>query len=187
MKENHELKIEVEEENHKLKIEVEEENHKLKIEVKEENHEIKIEVKEEDEKIKVEQYQDGYQDRKPNHHTLNTTNWTEPLASGPTDLQEHEEHQQTDGAPTVSSKGAVHGQTGKKPYSCDQCGATLKTKTDLKRHQRIHTGERPYSCDQCEAAFNTSNHLQRHKRIHTDGHTLENGLTGVNCVVNSFL
>ncbi|XP_058872873.1 uncharacterized protein LOC117398097 [Acipenser ruthenus] len=69
------------------------------------------------------------------------------------------------GADHFQSRQQIH--AGQKLHSCTECGKTLSTSTDLKRHRRIHTGERPYCCTDCGKNFNTSADLKRHRRIHT--------------------
>lgn len=39
--------------------------------------------------------------------------------------------------------------TGERPYQCNYCANTYKTKKDRRRHHRTHNGERPHKCDAC--------------------------------------
>uniref|UniRef100_A0A1B6DZU3 C2H2-type domain-containing protein n=1 Tax=Clastoptera arizonana TaxID=38151 RepID=A0A1B6DZU3_9HEMI len=59
----------------------------------------------------------------------------------------------------------VHRQTVHsidKPFSCNECSMTFKTKGSLTRHQRRHTDERPYVCIACSKGFRDSGSLTRH-------------------------
>ena len=54
-----------------------------------------------------------------------------------------------------------------RPFNCDQCEGTYKTKDDLKRHKRTHMVDRPFKCPQCGHGFVDNTGLIRHVRIHT--------------------
>ncbi|KAM4034826.1 uncharacterized protein ACNLHF_021526 [Anomaloglossus baeobatrachus] len=57
--------------------------------------------------------------------------------------------------------------TGEKSFSCSECGISFAHKTDFATHQRTHTGDKPYSCSECGKCFAKKSPLVEHQRTHT--------------------
>ena len=61
----------------------------------------------------------------------------------------------------------IRTHTGEKPFPCDACKNSFKTKTELKIRERIHTGEKPFFMQILFKAFTYSCNLTKHELIHT--------------------
>lgn len=72
-----------------------------------------------------------------------------------------------------------------KPYVCQECGKSFRSKESLKIHNFIHSGEKPFKCKQCSATFNNSSNLNKHLVTHSS--ELEFFLMNWFCIVISFL
>lgn len=48
-----------------------------------------------------------------------------------------------------------------------ECGAGLKRKEHLDRHQLSHSNQRPYTCAACPKTFKRNEHLARHYIVHS--------------------
>ncbi|XP_060939449.1 gastrula zinc finger protein XlCGF57.1-like [Limanda limanda] len=58
-------------------------------------------------------------------------------------------------------------KTGKKAFSCSECGKRFSNKSNLTLHMRIHTGEKPFRCTECGTTFSRKCSLTKHMTIHT--------------------
>ena len=60
-----------------------------------------------------------------------------------------------------------------RPFSCNSCESTFKTRDMLLLHTKIHTGEKPHQCKYCEKTFTQSKHLKNHVAIHEKNYRFE--------------
>ena len=63
--------------------------------------------------------------------------------------------------------------TNIRPYSCEKCAYSARSRSDLKRHARFSCGKNKftwsgrYKCDLCEYSTPEKHYLQRHQRCHS--------------------
>ncbi|XP_059915894.1 zinc finger and BTB domain-containing protein 41 [Gadus macrocephalus] len=60
----------------------------------------------------------------------------------------------------------THG--GKRKWTCPVCGKSVRERTTLKEHLRIHSGERPHLCSICGQSFRHGSSYRLHLRMHHD-------------------
>ncbi|XP_072219115.1 zinc finger and BTB domain-containing protein 41 isoform X2 [Leuresthes tenuis] len=60
----------------------------------------------------------------------------------------------------------THG--GKRKWTCFVCGKSVRERTTLKEHLRIHSGEKPHLCSICGQSFRHSSSYRLHLRVHHD-------------------
>jgi len=53
-----------------------------------------------------------------------------------------------------------------KSWNCSFCGKIFRSRSEYRRHVRVHTGERPFPCELCDARFKQKSHLKVHLRAH---------------------
>ncbi|PIO28368.1 hypothetical protein AB205_0120810 [Aquarana catesbeiana] len=52
-------------------------------------------------------------------------------------------------------------------YSCPECGKWFSEMSKLYKHHKTHTRDKPYSCSECGKSFPQKSKLVRHQRSHT--------------------
>ncbi|XP_022115566.2 zinc finger protein 320 isoform X2 [Pieris rapae] len=57
--------------------------------------------------------------------------------------------------------------TKEKPYECTECGKRYATSTSLKNHRMLHNASKEYACKLCEMSFTLQRYLDRHMIVHT--------------------
>lgn len=60
----------------------------------------------------------------------------------------------------------THG--GKRKWTCFVCGKSVRERTTLKEHMRIHSGEKPHLCSICGQSFRHGSSYRLHLRVHHD-------------------
>jgi len=57
--------------------------------------------------------------------------------------------------------------TDERPYICDFCGGTFKTRCAMNTHKLLHSDIKPYFCNHCPKSFRRTEQLKLHLRTHT--------------------
>ncbi|CAM9320895.1 unnamed protein product [Lampetra planeri] len=70
----------------------------------------------------------------------------------------------------------THG--GKRKWTCFICGKSVRERTTLKEHMRIHSGEKPHLCSICGQSFRHGSSYRLHLRVHHDDKRYECGECG---------
>ncbi|KAL6104237.1 zbtb41 [Pungitius sinensis] len=60
----------------------------------------------------------------------------------------------------------THG--GKRKWTCFVCGKSVRERTTLREHLRIHSGEKPHLCSICGQSFRHGSSYRLHLRVHHD-------------------
>ncbi|XP_062338092.1 zinc finger and BTB domain-containing protein 41 [Osmerus eperlanus] len=60
----------------------------------------------------------------------------------------------------------THG--GKRKWTCFICGKSVRERTTLREHLRIHSGEKPHLCSICGQSFRHGSSYRLHLRVHHD-------------------
>lgn len=50
-----------------------------------------------------------------------------------------------------------------KPFQCETCEYSSKSKSNFTIHMRIHTGEKPFTCPECDYATSQKGNLRIHQ------------------------
>ncbi|XP_046395960.1 uncharacterized protein LOC124163245 isoform X2 [Ischnura elegans] len=64
----------------------------------------------------------------------------------------------------------------KQRFVCSQCPVRCSTASGLRVHMRVHTGERPFPCQQCNATFKRQTALKKHEAALHPTTSGENGI-----------
>ncbi|KAM9322408.1 zinc finger and BTB domain-containing protein 41 [Pholidichthys leucotaenia] len=70
----------------------------------------------------------------------------------------------------------THG--GKRKWTCFICGKSVRERTTLKEHLRIHSGEKPHLCSICGQSFRHGSSYRLHLRVHHDDKRYECDICG---------
>lgn len=63
----------------------------------------------------------------------------------------------------------MHGRcvhSDERPFICDICSKTFKTRSNLNVHIKMHNNQRNHPCKICDQSFFTSSHLKAHVKVH---------------------
>ncbi|XP_043936189.1 zinc finger and BTB domain-containing protein 41 [Protopterus annectens] len=67
---------------------------------------------------------------------------------------------------------------GKRKWTCFICGKSVRERTTLKEHLRIHSGEKPHLCSICGQSFRHGSSYRLHLRVHHEDKRYECGECG---------
>lgn len=76
---------------------------------------------------------------------------------------------QFNGKKALISHMQSHIDVDQRRHRCQFCQKTFATNGIKRDHERIHTGEKPFKCDQCSQSFRTREYLASHVLTHTLG------------------
>ncbi|XP_061550680.1 zinc finger and BTB domain-containing protein 41 [Phycodurus eques] len=65
----------------------------------------------------------------------------------------------------------THG--GKRKWTCFVCGKSVRERTTLREHMRIHSGEKPHLCGLCGQSFRHKSSYRLHMRMHRNDRRYE--------------
>ncbi|KAG9483300.1 hypothetical protein GDO78_009301 [Eleutherodactylus coqui] len=57
--------------------------------------------------------------------------------------------------------------SGEKPHLCSICGQSFRHGSSYRLHLRVHHDDKRYECDECGKTFIRHDHLTKHKKIHS--------------------
>ncbi|XP_049602528.1 zinc finger and BTB domain-containing protein 41 [Syngnathus scovelli] len=57
--------------------------------------------------------------------------------------------------------------SGEKPHICGVCGQTFRHKSSYRLHLRMHRNDKRYECDECGKTFVRHDHLTKHQKTHS--------------------
>ncbi|XP_077581029.1 zinc finger and BTB domain-containing protein 41 [Stigmatopora nigra] len=57
--------------------------------------------------------------------------------------------------------------SGEKPHLCNLCGQTFRHKSSYRLHLRMHRNDKRYECEQCGKTFVRHDHLTKHQKTHS--------------------